>query len=706
MKLKKILTSLCLIVPLFLVVVYFSVGDTTKNNTITASEKSYEIYLLAFEQGGFDGTYDEWLADISGVDGDQIEIRTTDTEIQWKYVTQDATAWQTLYYLSDLKGEIGQDGSDGVDGERGLSAYDVWLEFNPNKSEDDFFDSLNVYSLWLKIDGNENKTIDDFYESLQGAKGEAGVVDVDVLYEIYEAFGYTGTLEDFEQAYEDGTIGNLKQEYTITFDNGAEETNEEVDVFDGSRIKKPEDLIAATGYEFSGWYYNDQEWLFDFYTVAYDMTLVARFEAITYTVSFDLGANAHYYPGSIEVTIEDTYVLPIPLKTGYTFVKWTLTDEDFDYGNTLSNISEDLELIAVWEEVVEDSVETYTVTYTLAGTPMETIEVEHGSKLTKPTDPTSLQTGYVFDAWYVDGEKWSFIGYTVTSDITLEAYFTEIQYPITYENVYVNENSFANKTYFTVNDTVTLYPASSRDGYTFVEWRFNDENGDVVTSFEGADFTNDVVLYAVWDVESYSVFYYFDGAYVEHSFAYGNPTALPTIFTGKENYTPVSFTNKLTDNEEISELSLDLLVGGSMHIDVVFELTIHTDDVLDLKYIYYGTYNNEFIRWNIVEEDSTYTLIANESYFTINNEDGNYNNAMTDFYDEIFSELDEKMIIDDSYSVISYEQYCDNLSDSDEACIVFMNEGVLSTTNLLGTGTQALSDDVEYVVFLTITITI
>ena len=47
--------------------------------------------------------------------------------------------------------------------------------------------------------------------------------------------------------------------------------------------------------------------------------------------------------------------------------------------------------------------------------------VTKGEKVTKPADP--VKEGYTFYGWYIDDEKWVFSGYTVTSDITLTAFF-------------------------------------------------------------------------------------------------------------------------------------------------------------------------------------------------------------------------------------------------------------------------------------------
>ena len=63
---------------------------------------------------------------------------------------------------------------------------------------------------------------------------------------------------------------------------------------------------------------------------------------------------------------------------------------------------------------------SYTVNFDTDGAnAIESQVVEHGEKLIAPTAPQ--KDGYIFDGWYVGNEKWSFIGYTVSQDMTLTA---------------------------------------------------------------------------------------------------------------------------------------------------------------------------------------------------------------------------------------------------------------------------------------------
>ena len=88
-------------------------------------------------------------------------------------------------------------------------------------------------------------------------------------------------------------------------------------------------------------------------------------------------------------------------------------------------------------------VETHTVTFDAqGGSPEpEAQEIRHGEKLARPDDPTL--EGFVFDGWYYQDEKWSFVGYVVTEDMTLTAQWNEADSgcEVTYANGFDIDNS-------------------------------------------------------------------------------------------------------------------------------------------------------------------------------------------------------------------------------------------------------------------------
>lgn len=65
--------------------------------------------------------------------------------------------------------------------------------------------------------------------------------------------------------------------------------------------------------------------------------------------------------------------------------------------------------------------QTYTVQFdSNGGTAVSPItNVVSGSKIDAPEEPT--KENYTFKGWYYKGEKWFFIGFTVTEDMTLVA---------------------------------------------------------------------------------------------------------------------------------------------------------------------------------------------------------------------------------------------------------------------------------------------
>ena len=62
----------------------------------------------------------------------------------------------------------------------------------------------------------------------------------------------------------------------------------------------------------------------------------------------------------------------------------------------------------------------YTILFNSnGGSTVQRQTVQEGAKVVEPTAPT--KNGYTFSGWYVGEDCWSFVGYTVTSDIVLEA---------------------------------------------------------------------------------------------------------------------------------------------------------------------------------------------------------------------------------------------------------------------------------------------
>ena len=96
--------------------------------------------------------------------------------------------------------------------------------------------------------------------------------------------------------------------------------------------------------------------------------------------------------------------------------------------------------------------------------------VTRGEKATKPTDPT--RDGYVFLGWYVGDEKWSFVGYTVTEDITITAKWQPNRNTAYKVEYYVDDGDgvyalHASEVLFGTTDTVVSAEIKAINGYQF-----------------------------------------------------------------------------------------------------------------------------------------------------------------------------------------------------------------------------------------------
>ena len=185
---------------------------------------------------------------------------------------------------------------------------------------------------------------------------------------------------------------------------------------------------------------------------------------------------------------------------------------------------------------------TCTVTFdTDGGSEIPSQTVKKGEKVTKPDTPE--KAGYEFAGWYVDDEEWSFIGYTVTEDMTITAKWVRI----TYDVRFVDENGTLISTQKVEQNGKIAKPADPvKEGCFLVGWF----KGGVAWNFDENTVTSDITLKTKWVAY---VTYYTDGGinnnpdkiYSDDNLpiALNAPTKDGYTFLGW--YTDPNFTNKI-----------------------------------------------------------------------------------------------------------------------------------------------------------------
>ena len=134
---------------------------------------------------------------------------------------------------------------------------------------------------------------------------------------------------------------------------------------------------------------------------------------------------------------------------------------------------------------------------TNGGSIVETVKVKKNDKVLKPQDP--VKEGHTFLGWYYQGQEWSFIGYSVTEDITLEAKWQINQYTITFDTDGGTQIPSITQDYGTAVEK-PQYP--TKEGYVFSYWELNGEQYelDVVPS-------KNITLVAKYKTNVYKVYF-------------------------------------------------------------------------------------------------------------------------------------------------------------------------------------------------------
>ena len=258
--------------------------------------------------------------------------------------------------------------------------------------------------------------------------------------------------------------------YTITYNanGGTLDDNTQSVVYDSEvTLKTP----SRDAYTFAGWYNGDVLVSSGVWTIADNVTLVARWTKNNFKIAYNLngGTNDGDNPLSYVISEKDI-AIKAPVKNGYTFLGWSVSGSNEKRENYVIEAGAwgDLSLTANWQA------NTYAITYDYndGATEKTTQNVTFDSayKLIVPT-----RNGYDFDGWYIGDEKITDGMYKTASDITLKATWKIITYTISYD-LGGGTVATANATKYTVETATFTLNNPTKTGYAFTGWILGDSD--------------------------------------------------------------------------------------------------------------------------------------------------------------------------------------------------------------------------------------
>ena len=302
--------------------------------------------------------------------------------------------------------------------------------------------------------------------------------------------------------------------------------------------------------------------------------LIAKYTPIDYSITFNLGGGNLAETPVSKYNIETADItLPIPSRTGYTFVGWF--DNDQLSGEAIDCIPlgshDDKAFYAKWQAI------DYAITYDLNDANSASPATNSTSNPATYTiedavvfaDPTRV--GYKFTGWSISN-----IDVGTYGEKTITANWQIINYDITYDlndsdSVSLATNNGTNPSTYTIEENVT-FAAPTRTGYEFAGWTLP----SIAQGSTGAVSTT-----ATWEVVNYSITYNF--AVAESS------------------------------NSQVVDNSANTVFSYTIEDEVSFNAPTragYTFASWDIPTISKGTYGNKTIvaSWNIVDYSITYNL--------------------------------------------------------------------------------------------------
>lgn len=397
-------------------------------------------------------------------------------------------------------------------------------------------------------------------------------------------------------------IGN---NYVVTFDlnGGVGAFNTQVLVANGSTVSRPTSP-SKVGYTFAGWAPEGQASYYNFNTpVTSDITLVAVWQTTQIcTITFNLNGGYGDFP---DITINRLEKIEEPsakpAKAGNHFKYWALSTDLTKEYNWNNLVSENITLIAVWENfnrVVSFNSNGGTAA---PGTIILNVGdcVSDFEKMLNENQPE--RTGYTFEFWATSPT--SNVAYNldlpVTNNLTLYAIWRINTYTVSF-NLDGGSGSFPNKT-INYGSTVSKPAATpTKDGFTFKYWALSGQTTEYNFS---TPVTSDITLVAIWEQDSCvaegTLITLADGSQVPVKNLTGGEMLLVwNLYTGSFDIAPIL----VIDSDALKQYEvIKLTFSDGTTVDVISE---HGFFDVDLnKYVYLDKYAEEYIGHRFLKQN-------------------------------------------------------------------------------------------------------
>ena len=293
---------------------------------------------------------------------------------------------------------------------------------------------------------------------------------------------------------------------------------------------------SKTGYNFLGWY-TDSSFETSFTKIEVGTTgtvnVFAKFEAINYTINYNLDGGTNNENNPATYTINDEITLLDATKEGYDFLGWYAESSFINIVTVIASGSTGTKnLFAKFEE------KEYTITYNLNGGTNNANNPDTYTITDEITFLAATKTGYTFAGWYAESSfdtEVTEIALGSTGNVVLFAKFEVIEYAITYE-LNGGTNSVNNPSTYTVESAITFENAT-KTGYNFVGWYKESSFINKVTGIELRS-TGAKTFYAKYELITYTITYITDGGTTTNPTSYNITSATITLTNAsKAGYT-------------------------------------------------------------------------------------------------------------------------------------------------------------------------